>query len=161
MILRWRDRIHKKVSKFLLNLLLIFLLILLLMILSSRFLLMTDSLSVSIVIVIKVLLIIFIFRVIRIESLFIILSASHPLHHFLHSLIPIFFILLHLLKLGHILIMSSKIATQNSLKLLSVFFLNILHVLPKSKVLIFFIDINSIVDQLLKLLIKLFAIFLF
>ena len=161
MILSWRDGIHKEVSKFLLNLLLIFLLRLFLMLLGSNFLLMTNSLSVAIIIVIKVLLIIFIFRVIRIESLFIILSASHPLHHFLHSLKPIFFILLHLLKLGHVLIVSSKIATQNSLKLFSVFFLNILHVLSKSKVLIFFIDINSIVNQLLKLLIELFTIFLF
>ena len=57
--------------------------------------------------------------------------------------------------------MSSKIATQNSLKLLSVFFLNVLHVLSKSKVLVFLIYVNSIVDQLLKLLIELFTIFLF
>lgn len=161
MILSWRDGIHKEVSKFLLNLLLIFLLRLFLMLLGSNFLLMTNSLSIPIVIVIKVLLIIFIFRVIRIESLFVILSASHPLHHFLHSLISIFFILLHLLKLRHILIVPSKIATQNSLKLLSVFFLNVLHVLSKSKVLVFLVDVNSIVDQLLKLLIELFAILLF
>ena len=160
MVFSWRDSIHKEVSEFLLNLLLIFLLGLFLMMLSSNFLLMIDSLSVTIIIVIKVLLIIFIFRVIRIESFFVILSASHPFHHFLHSFIPIFFILFHLLKLRHVLIVSSKITTQDSLKLFSVFFLNVLHILSKGKVLVLFIDINSIVYQFLKLLVKLFTIFL-
>lgn len=160
MVFSWRDSIHKEVSKFLLNLLLVLLLRLFLMMLSSNFLLMIDSLSVAIIVVIKVLLIIFIFGIISIESFFVILSASHPLHHFLHSFKSIFFILFHLLKLRHVLIVSSKITTQDSLKLFPVFFLNVLHVFSEGKVLILFIDINSIVDQFLKLLVKLFAIFL-
>jgi hypothetical protein len=98
--------------------------------------------------------------VLCIHTFFIVFPSFHPLDHFFHSFnsFPVIVLDLHI---WHIMIGPSELTSQNPLQLFPVLLLDILHVLFERLLLIFLIDVNSIIDQFLQLLIKMIPILLF
>lgn len=95
--------------------------------------------------------------VLCIHTFFILFPPFHPLNHFFHPFdsFPVIILDLHI---WHVMIGPSELSPENPLQFFPVFLLDILHVLPKRLLLIFLIDVDSIIDQFLQLLVKMVAI---
>ncbi len=155
--------VHEIKMKFFLNLFIIFLrsffVVNFLLIIFSFF--VFNFLFISVVVEIVVHFVILFGIVLCIKAFFIILSFFHPIYHFLHSFDSIFLVFLHLIHFWHILIVSSEVSSEDSLQLLSVFLLDILHIFFKCFLLIGFIDVDKVIDQFLQFLIQVLSIFFF
>jgi hypothetical protein len=108
---------------------------------------------------VRVFLIILILGFIKIYILsLLLLSLFHPIHNLIHSLLSFFIILIDL-KLD-IIMLTSKLSSNNLLDLFSIFYFNIFKVLSKCFKLILFIQINSIVNELCQVSVQIHRDFL-
>jgi len=102
-----------------------------------------------------------VFLLVYVHALLILFPLLHPVKHLRHSLVSVLLVFLHLAHLRkRVVIGPSKVPSEDSLQLLSVFLFDVFHVFFKCLLLIGLVYVDRIVDQLLQLHVQIVPIVL-